>query len=411
MNSCDTTPGLIAIDQAIAQLLGHAKPAVTTEEITLSAALHRVLASDVISTLNVPPFDSSAMDGYAINRTDLASDGTTHLPLSQRITAGRPSQPLQANTAARIFTGAPLPAGANCVVMQENCVEADNGVTINTITSSGNNIRQAGCHLQQGATVLQRGTRLQPHHLGLLASVGAARLTVYTQIKVGLISTGDELVEAGQPLNGGQIYNSNHPMLKALLQQLQCTVVDYGTIADDLALTTAALRQAANECDLIISSGGVSVGEEDHIKTAINQLGTLELWRLNIKPGKPLAFAHIGNTPLIGLPGNPVSSFVTFCLLARPFICKLQGLTSLQPKPLMVNAGFAQSKTGTRREYLRATLQQNDNGLLYATPLTNQDSATLISLSHADGLLCIPDNSTIQHGDLLEFFTLATLTT
>ena len=200
-------------------------------------------------------------------------------------------------------------------------------------------------------------------------------------------------------------------MLKALLQQLQCTVVDYGTIADDLALTTTALRQAANECDLIISSGGVSVGEEDHIKAAINTLGTLELWRLNIKPGKPLAFAHISNTPLIGLPGNPVSSFVTFCLLARPFICKLQGLIPLSPKPLMVKASFEQPKTGTRREYLRATLQQHNDGLLYAMPLANQDSATLSSLSHADGLLCIPDNSTIQYGDLLEFFTLTTLTT
>lgn len=410
MISCDTTPGLISVEQATTQLLSHAHPTGATTALPLSSALGRVLATDIISTLNVPPFDCSAMDGYAINSADLRPDGATRLPLSQRITAGSTSQPLQRATAARIFTGAPLPAGADCVVMQENCEATDNDVAISAITNSGNNIRRAGCHLQQGQTILRAGTRLQPQHLGLLASIGVAQPPLYQQIRVALISTGDELVEPGQPLQSGQIYNSNHQMLKALLQQLQCEVVDFGAIADDLALTTATLSQAANDCDLIISSGGVSVGEEDHIKTAINSLGRLALWRLNIKPGKPLAFAHIGSTPLIGLPGNPVSSFVTFCLLARPFICKLQGLTTLNPKPLWVNAGFEQRHTGSRREYLRASLTQGDDGLLYATPLPNQDSATLISLTTADGLLNIPDNSTIRHGDLLEFLTLASLT-
>lgn len=409
MMSCDTTPGLISVDQAIAQLLSHARPPSKVETASLAAALGRVLARDITSALNVPPFDGSSMDGYALRSADLNPAGSSRLPLSQRITAGATSQPLQAGTAARIFTGAPLPAGADCVVMQENCEAAGDDVIINTITSSGDNIRRAGCHIRQGQTILHAGTRLQPQQLGLAASVGLAQLPVHGRVKVGLISTGNELVEPGQPLQNGQIYNSNHYMLKALLERLQCEVVDFGTIADDLALTTAALRRAAEECDLIISSGGVSVGEEDHIKTAITTLGKLELWRLNIKPGKPLAFAHIGNTPLIGLPGNPVSSFVTFCLLARPFILKSQGLDQPLSKPITVRADFEQHKAGARREYPRASLRQGDDGLLYAAPLSNQDSATLLSLTSAAGLLCIPDGRTIQRGDALEFLPLASL--
>jgi molybdopterin molybdotransferase len=407
MMSCDT-PGLIAVEQAIAQLLTHARPPQRIEELPLCATFGRVLARDITATLNVPPFDSSAMDGYALRSADLSGQGT-RLPLSQRIAAGDVAQPLLPGTAARIFTGAPLPAGADCVVMQENCAVTSDEVIINAITNRGDNIRRAGCHIQQGQTILHAGTRLQPQQIGLAASVGLAQLTVHTRVKVGVISTGNELVEPGLPLQGGQIYNSNHYMLKALLERLQCEVVDLGTIADDLALTTAALRRAAEECDLIISSGGVSVGEEDHIKTAITTLGRLELWRLNIKPGKPLAFAHIGKTPLIGLPGNPVSSFVTFCLLARPFILKSQGIGEVLPKPITVRVDFEQRTAGGRREYLRANLHQRDDGLLYAKPLLNQDSATLLSLTSAEGLLCIPDGRSIQRGDALEFFPLAGL--
>lgn len=408
INSCDT-PGLMSVEKAIAQLLDHAKAPLDSETLPLSAALGRVLAQGTHSTINVPPFDCSAMDGYAICCADVQREAT-HLPLSQRIAAGAVAAPLQPGTTARIFTGAPMPAGADCVVMQENCTTTDDGVLFNTIGSQGDNIRYSGCHLRIGQLILAVGTRLQPQHLGIAASVGMAQLPLFSRIKVALLSTGSELVAPGQPLQGGQIYNSNHQMLKALLQQLQCEVIDLGTIADDLALTTETLRRAADECDLIISSGGVSVGEEDHIKTAITALGKLELWRLNIKPGKPLAFAHVGNTPLIGLPGNPVSSFVTFCLLARPFILKLQGASELLPKPLLVKADYTQHQTGKRREYLRACLRQGDDGQLYATPLPNQDSATLLSLTSAAGLLCIPADRTIQPGDLLEFFPLASLT-
>jgi molybdopterin molybdotransferase len=408
MNSCDT-PGLISVDQAIAQLLTHARAPLHIEALPLSAALGRVLAHDISSTINVPPFDCSAMDGYAIRSSDVKNAGV-HLPLSQRIAAGDAAQPLLPGTAARILTGAPVPAGADCVVIQENCLREDDDVIINAICKAGDNIRYAGCHLHTGALMLKAGTRLQPHHLGLAASIGTAQLTVYKRIRVALLSTGNELVEPGQPLQRGQIYNSNHAMLKALLERLQCEVVDLGAIADDLALTTETLRRAADECDLIISSGGVSVGEEDHIKQAITTLGRLELWKISIKPGKPLAFAHVGETPLIGLPGNPVSSFITFCLLARPFILKSQGISEVLPKPMMVRAGYEQHKAGKRREYLRAALQQHDDGLLYATPLQNQDSATLLSLTNADGLLCIPENREIRRGDALEFFSIASLT-
>jgi len=408
MSSCDT-PDLIPVDQAIEQLLTHAQAPSQRETLALSAALGRVLAHDITSTLNVPPFDCSAMDGYAIRSVDVQIAGT-RLSISQRIAAGDTAQPLLPGTAARILTGAPLPTGADCVVIQESCERAGNDVIINNIGKSGDNIRRAGCHLHQGQLVLKAGTRLQPYHLGLAASIGLAQLTVYKRLKVALLSTGDELVEPGQTLHSGQIYNSNHIMLKALLERLHCEVLDLGTIADDLALTTETLHHAASECDLIISSGGVSVGEEDHIKQAITTLGRLELWKLCIKPGKPLAFAHIDNTPLIGLPGNPVSSFITFCLLARPFILKSQGISKVLPKPITVRADYEQHRMGRRREYLRATLQQHDDGMLYATPLANQDSATLLSLAQADGLLCIPENREIRHGDVLEFFPLSSLT-
>ncbi len=396
------------IDQAIAQLLSHAPAPLHTETLPLAVALGRVLAQPVSATLNVPPFDGSAMDGYAIRSADVPSQGTP-LPLSQRIAAGSIAAPLQPGTTARIFTGAAMPYGADCVVMQENCEVAGDAVIFNTTGQPGDNIRYRGCHLRADQLILKPGIQLQPQHLGIAASIGVAQLTLFSRVKVALLSTGSELVEPGQPLQGGQIYNSNHPMLKALLEQMQCEVVDLGTIADDLALTTNTLRRAADECDLIISSGGVSVGEEDHIKTAIDSLGRLELWKLCIKPGKPLAFAHVCGTPLIGLPGNPVSSFVTFCLLARPFILKAQGHNEVLPKPLKVRADYEQRKADKRREYLRATLHQRDDGLLYATPLPNQDSATLLSLTRGDGLLTIPENCTIKHGDMLEYLPLADL--
>lgn len=407
MTNCDTS-GLTPIDQAITQLLAHARSPTQTEDIPLAATLDRVLARDVVAEINVPPFDCSMMDGYALRSRDLQQPGSKLL-LSQRIAAGQEAQPLAPGTVARIFTGAPLPAGADCVVMQEDCTINGDNVIINATAVRGDNVRRIGCHMGAGQVILKAGTRLRPQHLGLAASIGAGTLPVYRRTSVALLSTGDELAEPGQPLHGGQIYNSNRYMLKALLQRLQCEVIDLGTLADDLAPITETLRRAAAECDLIVSSGGVSVGEEDHIKTAIVTLGKLELWRLNIKPGKPLVFAHIGDTPLIGLPGNPVSSFVSFCLLARPFILKCHGIHDLQPKTLQVKADYEQSRSGRRREYLRATLHQRDDGLFYATPVVNQDSATLLSLADSHGLLCIPEERHVRRGDTLEFIPFSSL--
>jgi molybdopterin molybdotransferase len=347
------------------------------------------------------------MDGYALALADLHAG--TDFVISQRITAGSPPQPLQSGTAARIFTGAQIPPGADSVIMQEEVQTLpDSRVRFSPQAQSrlqlGANIRQRGEDIQLGTVILQRGRKLLPQDLGLAASVGIAQLSVYRRLKVATFFTGDELVQPGVALSPGQIYNSNQYLLNALLQRLGCTLINLGIVPDDLAATTATLQRAAAEADLVMTSGGVSVGEEDHIKTALETLGEIGFWRVAIKPGKPIAFGRIGTTAVIGLPGNPVSVFATCNLLARPFILRMQGCTTVLPQRFQVKAQFVWPTAGKRREYVRVRLSANNAGELEATLYPNQGSGVLSSTSWADGLAEIREHSTIAIGDNISFY-------
>ena len=353
---------LTPVNEALQFLTERATLVNEAENIAVLQALGRVLAEPVVSRVNVPPLDNSAMDGYAVNTEDLA-DGHTTLPVSQRIPAGTTGEALRKGTAARIFTGAPVPPGADVVVMQENTsVEGDN-VTILKNPVPGQNIRRAGEDMGEGDTIMSAGKLVRAQEMGLAASVGVAELAVYRRVRVALFMTGDELVEPGTPLQPGQIYNSNRYTLSGQLQAMGCEIIDSGIVPDDFDATVSALQQAANSADVVISTGGVSVGEEDYVKLAMEKLGEMKLWKIAVKPGKPLAFGDIGGTPLIGLPGNPVSSFVTFVLFARPFIRKMQGLEPGRLNGYPVKAGFDRQKAGMRREFFRARLVHTESGV------------------------------------------------
>jgi len=416
----------MALDDALARLLASVQPLSQTlavhESVSLFEADGRVLAEEVVSALHVPPHDNSSMDGYAVCSADLAQ-ATAHQPVrlnvSQRIAAGHAPQPLAAGTAARIFTGAPMPAGADAVVMQEEVVVADDaeGQTWATFAQpvpEGTWVRRAGEDVTRGATVLQPGQRLGPAELGLAASLGRDRLQVCRRPHVALLSTGDELVMPGtvppEAMPPGAIYNSNRYFLRVLLQRIGCTVTDLGLVPDQRAATVAALQQAAEGHDLILTSGGVSVGEEDHIKPAVQQLGALDLWQIAMKPGKPFAHGHVrradgGAAHFIGLPGNPVSSFVTFLLLVRPFLLRLQGAAEVGYPTQQLPAHFSLPRADKRREFLR--VRRNAAGGLDL--FGNQSSGVLTSASWADGLVDHPAGHTIAHGDTLRFIALADL--
>ncbi len=399
--TCDNS-GLIPVETALEALLSQAIGVTGTEAVDLNNALGRVLAQDIHSQIDVPPFNASAMDGYAFNSADI--DYAVPCPISQRIAAGQQSSTVLAQgSAARIFTGAPLPDGADSVVMQEACSVQDNHVTLPENIKAGQFVRPRGCHVSQGAVILVHGTKLGPAAIALAASTGINNFTVYRRLKVALLTTGNELIEPGLPLKSGQIYNTNQYMLANMLTTLNCEVTSIGPVVDDAAAIKSALEQTARSCDVILSSGGVSVGDEDHIKAVVEALGKLDLWRIRIKPGKPLAFGHVLGKPFIGLPGNPVSSFVTFCLFARPFILKSQGLTQTAAKSYPVVTDFEQSRPDNRREYKRVSLVTNQNGQILAQPHGSQDSATLISTSHSDGLLCVPEGVTFKPGEVLQF--------
>lgn len=408
---------MLSYEEALDHLLAAAVPVTETKAVPLAAARGRVLAATQTSTLNVPPLDNSAMDGYALRCADVTREGAT-LPVAQRIPAGTLGTPLQPGTAARIFTGAPLPAGADAVVMQELCeVGAAGTVIVKQIPRSGQNIRRAGEDIAAGAEILTAGTRLGPAELGLAASVGLATLPVYRRLRVALLSTGDELAEPGQPLPAGGIYNSNRYFLHALLEGLGCAVTDLGRVPDTLEATRAAFQKAAESNDLILSTGGVSVGEEDHVKAVIEQTGELKLWKIAIKPGKPLAFGRIakvgaGGTAetskqadFIGLPGNPVSSFVTFLMLARPFILKRMGVVEWRPPVRRLMSASNWMKPDRRREFLRARLTPEGKAELYP----HQGSGVLTSCAWADGLIDNPPGQSFFAGDTVGFIAFSDL--
>jgi molybdopterin molybdotransferase len=397
---------LLSLDEALARLVeGAARHRITqAESVGSFDALGRVLAADVRSLLDVPPADNTSMDGYAMRAADVVDVGTV-LPVSQRIPAGVVGEPLQPGTAARIFTGAQVPPGADAVVMQEQCEALDGAVRVNAVPQPGQWVRRRGEDVKHGDTVLAAGTRLTPQALGLAASVGAATLTVWRRPRVAVFSTGDELVMPGEPLKPGAIYNSNRFTLRGLLQAAGCEVVDLGIVPDRLDATRDALRRAAAGNDLILTSGGVSVGEEDHLRPAVLAEGTLDLWQIAMKPGKPLAFGHVGQAMFMGLPGNPVSSFVTFLLAVAPVLRTIQGMASATPTGMTLRADFDWPKPDRRREFLRVRL--NADGGLDLFP--NQSSGVLTSTVWADGLVDNPAHQAIARGDSVRFLPLDSL--
>jgi molybdopterin molybdotransferase len=398
--------GLLPVDEALERVLSGDFPSRSLHFRPLLDALGCILARDIESPIAVPLNDNSAMDGYALR----AADADKTLPVSQRIPAGVVGTALEPGTAARIFTGAEIPPGADAVVMQENCEEIDGQVSVRGSVAVRQNIRPQGQDIRRGETVLQQGRVLRPQDLGLMASVGASEVPVYDPLRVAIMSTGDELVEPGAgPLQMGQIYNSNRYTLAALLQNMNIEVVDGGIIPDDAEATGLALQEAARGADCVITSGGVSVGEEDHVKAQVEALGHLDLWKLAIKPGKPLAFGSIGGTPFFGLPGNPSSVFVTFCVVAKPYLQKLQGMEDSTFPGLTAMAGFTREKAEKRQEYLRVSLQDSEQGLV-ANSYQNQSSGVLSSVSRSDALAVIPIGATVSPGDPVQIIMLEQLT-
>ncbi|MES2401502.1 MAG: gephyrin-like molybdotransferase Glp [Pseudomonadota bacterium] len=403
---------------ALAELLSYAAPLPGVEAVSTFDADGRVLAQDAVSSLNVPAHDNSAMDGYALRAADwTAADAV--LPVHQRIPAGSAGSPLAAGSAARIFTGAPVPAGADTVVMQEDClaVEAVDGglpgVKVRVQPQPGTSIRRAGEDVASGAVVLRMGERLTPASLGLAASIGFDTLQVAPRVRVALFSTGDELVMPGDvapaDMKPGAIYNSNRFFLRALLLRLGCTVTDMGIVPDRLDATIGALKSACAQNDLILTSGGVSVGEEDHIKPAVEALGKLALWQMAIKPGKPFAYGRVEHekqaSHFIGLPGNPVSSFITFLVLVRPFILKLQGAARVAAEPLSMRADFNWPRPDKRQEFLR--VRRNVSGGLDL--FNNQSSGVLTSAVWGDGVIDNPAGTSIAQGDTVQFLPFSAL--
>jgi molybdopterin molybdotransferase len=408
MSNSTPRPALKPLSEVLAELLGHAAALNNTETVSTFDADGRVLAQDLIASLDVPAHDNSSMDGYAVRCADWQSSATA-LTVNQRIAAGSSGDVLGVGCAARIFTGAPVPEGADAIVMQEDCLLDGTQVRLPTQPKLGQWIRKRGEDVLSGAAVLCKGERLAPASLGLAASIGFDKLLVAPRVRVALFSTGDELVMPGDvapaDMKPGAIYNSNRFFLRALLQRLGCVVTDMGIVPDKLDATIAALQTASAAHDLVLTSGGVSVGEEDHIKPAVQALGQLNLWQIAIKPGKPFAYGKIDKAHFIGLPGNPVSSFVTFLLLVRPFILKLQGATQVAPISIAAYAHFDWPKADKRREFLRVRHNAAGGLELY----DNQSSGVLTSAVWADGLVDNPPGKTIAHGDSVQFIPMSSL--
>ncbi len=412
----DIPDRLMPVEEAVALLCARLGPVTPVEDTPLAAALGRVLADDVVSDIVVPPDDNSAMDGYAVHHSDLAAEGPTTLPVTLRIAAGHPAdRPLPPGEAARIFTGAPMPDGPDTVVMQEQTTEGPDGtVTIAPGQTRGANVRPAGADVTVGQRVLEAGRRLTPVDLAMAAHVGRSSLPVYRPVRVAVFTTGDEIVEPGEPLPPGSLYNSNRRCLVALLQALGANVIDMGNLPDQPQAIRDALAEAADASDLVLTSGGVSVGGEDHVKDAVAAHGALSFWRLAIKPGKPLAFGTVRGKPFLGLPGNPVSTFVTFCLVGRTVVLRLMGVDGAQltPTPFAVRAGFAETRKTGRRDFPRVRLRPGPDGIPVAQLFPLQSSNLLTSITRSDGLVSIgPDVQEVREGDILPFLSFDSLLT
>lgn len=406
--SCDSPElgvQLMPVDEALQRLSDLVSPVTGVESIALSDASQRVLAESIVSPINVPPLANSSMDGYAVRAEEICEG--VGLPISQRIPAGSVGDFLEKGTVARIFTGAPIPEGANAVVMQELCQvtseEGSDSVVVSGIVESGDNIRNAGEDIQEGALVLSCHHKLRAQDLGLLASVGVSQVKVFKQLTVAVFFTGDELREPGEILGEGQIYNSNRFTLVAMLQRMGCKVVNLGIVKDDLESTVSVLSTAASQADLVMTSGGVSVGEEDYVKAALERLGDLGLWRISIKPGKPLAFGQVSGIPFLGLPGNPVSVFATTCVLARPYILAMQGGSFEPVRGFKAIANFDLSYIVRRQEYLRVRLSFSEEGRALLEYYPNQSSGVLTSASWADGFAVVREGVKLEKGDEVEF--------
>jgi molybdopterin molybdotransferase len=396
--------GLLSVDEALARLLAGASAVAERETVPTLEAAGRVLAEAQRSSMNVPPMDNSAMDGYAVRRADVALPGA-RLKVAQRIAAGSVGTALAPGTAARIFTGAPVPPGADAIVMQEDAAAEGDEVVVRKVPEPGEWVRRTGSDIRSGDVILAAGIRLQPQDTGLAASVGIARLPVVRRVRLGLFFTGDELVMPGDPLPPGRIYNSNRFTLNGLARAFDCKVGDYGIVPDSLEATRDVLKRAASECDLIVTSGGVSVGDADFVKPAVEAEGELLMWRIAMKPGRPLAFGRVGGAAFIGLPGNPVSSFVTFLLFVRPFLLKTQGIAEVAPRAIAARADFDWPHPDPRREFLRVKWNARGGLDLYPT----QDSAVLTSTAWAHGLVDNPAGRAIRTGETVRFLAYSEL--
>ncbi len=395
---------LMKAAEAIRILAERVAPVATPETVKLTAARGRTLAEDLVAQRDVPPHDNAAVDGYAVHFDDLAGEGETRLPIEGRVAAGHSLPEAPRGVAVRIFTGAPLPLGPDTLFMQEDVrVEGDTAIFPAGI-KRGANRRKAGEDVRAGTTILRKGQRLRPQDIGLAASVGAAKLSVYNVLKVGIFSTGDELREPGEQTPPGAVYDANRYVLRALLDQLGCDVKDFGIVPDRKDQIRQTLTNAAVTCDAVVTSGGMSTGDEDHVRAALEALGSIHFWRLAIRPGRPVALGHVKGTPFVGLPGNPVAMMVTFLRFARPVLLRLGGATDIEPKTFRVRADFDTTKKEGRREWLRARLLPGPDGIPTARRFPRDGAGILTSLVESDGLIELPEDVTqVAAGTMVDF--------
>jgi len=394
-------------DDALNYLISQAIPTIKTQQVNIGLALGKTLAENIVAKVDVPAHDNSMMDGYALNVENLKNRQV--FSVSQRIAAGDVGQTLTNNTLARIFTGAPIPKGANAVIMQEETEQNGDEILITALkTKAGQNIRVIGEDIAKNSIILNKGHKLRAQDLGLISSIGIAKVTVYKPLTIATFTSGNELLEPGEKLQEGKIYNANRYVLAGIIPQLGFELIDLGVVNDTLEDTIKAMTKAAKVADIVITTGGVSVGEEDHIKPAIEHLGSLDLWKVKMKPGKPLAFGNIKGVPFIGLPGNPVSAFATFMLFARPYLLSMQGQTNQLPSPVWLPANFEWNKTSFRREFARAKLT-NQAQKTWVEIHPNQSSGVLSSVVWADGFVVIPEDTAIKKGDLVAYYSFADL--